>query len=130
MNTMSPISSNSLYKVQPWLHRVPYKPFQHKLKVSVSEGIYLIDFEDIVRVQACGNYSIIHYKGGIITASKSLKHFENQLPNKQFIRVHSSHLIALQQIIFISKSEIKLKDGTFCPISRRGKALLNELVKN
>lgn len=125
---MTPTLTKNAVKVLPQIHKIPFKPFQNKLRVSVSEGVYLIDFEDIYRIQACGNYSTIHYKGGVITASKSLKHFEDQLPSSQFIRIHSSHLVSMTQIEFISKTGLSLKDGSQCPISRRSKAYLNKLV--
>lgn len=105
------------------------KPEYNKLKVSLSEGVYLIDFVNIVRIQASGNYSIIHTVGNApLIASKPLKYYQDQLPIDRFIRIHSAHLISISQLYFISKDEVLLKDKTKCPISRSSRSAIKELL--
>ncbi len=128
---MSTLKAPKLKKIIPInsVLKSNLRSIQKKLKVAVSEGTYLLDYFDIIRIQASGNYSIIYTKNEEpIIASKPLKYFESQLPKEQFIRIHSGHLVSINQLYFIHKKEVTLKDSTVCPISRSNKVSLKVLM--
>ncbi|MEY2630040.1 MAG: hypothetical protein RLZZ469_937 [Bacteroidota bacterium] len=58
-----------------------------------------IDSEDILYFEADNNSTDIHLNNGeMITAFKTLKHFETVLPESQFLRIHNSYIINVNQV--------------------------------
>lgn len=58
-----------------------------------------IDSEDILYFEADNNSTDIHLNNGeMITAFKTLKHFESVLPHSQFLRIHNSYIINISQV--------------------------------
>ena len=77
-----------------------------------------IDSTDILYFEADNNSTDIHLNNGeMITAFKTLKHFESVLPPKDFLRIHNSYIINVNQVsrihtgnalCFIKNSNVKL----------------------
>lgn len=58
-----------------------------------------IDSEDVLYFEADNNSTDIHLNNGeMITAFKTLKHFETVLPPSQFLRIHNSYIINVNQV--------------------------------
>jgi two-component system LytT family response regulator len=58
-----------------------------------------IDSTDILYFEADNNSTDIHLNNGeMITAFKTLKHFETVLPQLQFLRIHNSYIININQV--------------------------------
>lgn len=76
-------------------------PKQQSLVICVkSYGDYrYIDSEDVLYFEADNNSTDIHLSNGeMITAFKTLKHFETVLPPTQFLRIHNSYIINVNQV--------------------------------
>ena len=80
-------------------------PLENQRKQSLiicvkSYGDYrYIDSNDVLYLEADNNSTDIHLNNGeMITAFKTLKHFENTLPNSQFLRIHNSYMININQV--------------------------------
>lgn len=76
-------------------------PKQQSLIICVkSYGDYrYIDSEDVLYLEADNNSTDIHLNNGeMITAFKTLKHFETVLPPTQFLRIHNSYIINVNQV--------------------------------
>lgn len=74
---------------------------QQSLVICVkSYGDYrYIDSEDVLYFEADNNSTDIHLNNGeMITAFKTLKHFETVLPPTQFLRIHNSYIINVSQV--------------------------------
>jgi DNA-binding LytR/AlgR family response regulator len=74
---------------------------QQSLVICVkSYGDYrYIDSNDILYFEADNNSTDIHLNNGeMITAFKTLKHFETVLPQIQFLRIHNSYIINVDQV--------------------------------
>lgn len=74
---------------------------QQSLVICVkSYGDYrYIDSNDILYFEADNNSTDIHLNNGeMITAFKTLKHFETVLPQMQFLRIHNSYIINVDQV--------------------------------
>jgi len=95
---------------------------EDKLILKLSDGIHLINFEDILYLSAESNYCKINFvDGSKKLSSKTLKHFENSLINKGFLRVHASHLVNLKKVVGLCNNEglcLKLTNGSIIPVSR------------
>jgi len=102
----------------------PKKNF-NKLAVPAFDGLHFFDINTVVHIEAQSNYSIIYFSDNRkITASKTLKDFEDLLPDDLFFRVHHSHLINLQYIKRYIKGDggqVELENGKLVDISRRKK---------
>lgn len=103
------------------------KPYR-KLLVYGQESIEIIGLQEILTIQATGNYSQFLLKDGRqICASKTLKHYEDLLSTENFLRVHHSWLINTEEIIRIRKDNgyfLQLKNNLEIPVSRSRKQVL------
>ena len=108
-----------------------------KLVLPASHGFNVLVFDDIIRLEAEGCYTKVVIKDGKNKiVSRTLKDFEDTLPEDKFFRIHKSHLINLLYIKDYSNTSgnfITMTDGSKIEISRRRapdfirkiKALLN-----
>lgn len=97
----------------------------HKLAIPTLEGLLFYDISDIVHLEANSNYTNIYFTNKKkITASKTLKEFEELLPEDIFFRTHHSYLINLNYIKRYIKGDggqIEMTNGTFVDVARRKK---------
>lgn len=97
----------------------------NKIILPTNDGSYFEDIDNIMYLQAAGNYTFIYCKGkGKIVVTKKLKEFEDILPSSIFFRVHNSSLI---NINFVKKyyngrgGYVQMEDGSSVQISARKK---------
>ncbi|MCX6236775.1 MAG: LytTR family DNA-binding domain-containing protein [Bacteroidia bacterium] len=94
-----------------------------KLVLPASHGFDLLAFDDLIRLEADGCYTIIVIKGGKNKiVSRTLKDFEDTLPKERFFRIHKSHLINLKYVKEYSNfsgNYVTMTDGSKVEISRR-----------
>ncbi len=97
----------------------------NKLAVPTLQGLLFFDINDIIHLEANSNYTYIYLINKTkITASKTLKEFEELLPEDIFFRTHNSHLINLNYIKRYIKGDggqIELQNGAYIDVSRRKK---------
>ncbi len=102
----------------------PKKSF-NKLAIPALDGLYFFDISSIIHLEAQSNYTIIYFNNHPkITASKTLKDFEELLPSDLFFRLHHSHIINLQFIKRYIKGDggqVELENGSLIDVSRRKK---------
>jgi two-component system LytT family response regulator len=103
-----------------------------RIAVSVSTGLEIIEINRIIHLEATGNYTNIHLtEGKPLLASKTLKEFEEILPNDQFFRIHNASLVNLSAIKKYNKGEggqVVLLNGTVLDVARRRKDELMQLL--
>ncbi len=117
-----------------------YHPNNHpnafeKMSISALDGIYFINIKDIIRCEAEDNYTHIFLRSGEkITASKTIKSYEELLSGVNFYRVHKSHLINLNYMRKFVKGDggyLIMDDSKKIEVSRRRRAAfmlkINEL---
>ena len=96
-----------------------------KLAIPTLDGLMFYDITDIIYLEANSNYANIYLINKVkITASKTLKEFEELLPEDSFFRTHHSYLINLNYIKRYIKGDggqIELQNGTYVDVSRRKK---------
>lgn len=97
----------------------------HKLAIPTLDGLMFYDINDIIHLEANSNYTNLYFSNKTkITASKTLKEFEELLPEDIFFRTHHSHLINLNYIKRYIKGDggqIELQNGNYVDVSRRKK---------
>lgn len=96
----------------------------NKLILPTEGGYLFINYNEIIRCEACGNYTSIHVlEQPVIIISKTLKWIQEKVDSKMFLRVHQSHLVNIQ---FITKYEkgIRAKmhlDKVIVPVAKSKK---------
>lgn len=69
-------------------------PNNNILAIHDSRGTSFVEIDNIVRVEAVGNYSkLLLVDGRTMLVARVLKHFEAMLAVKGFVRIHRSHLV-------------------------------------
>ena len=90
--------------------------------INHSKGFTLVDFKDIIWLEASDNYTNLYLSGQKkIIASKTLKEFETILPDTEFFRVHRSALINIKYVKEYSNhegGEVILSEGTHVQVSK------------
>jgi two-component system LytT family response regulator len=102
------------------------------LTIPANNGYKVISVNEIMRCEADGAYTSIKLLNGKkYQVSQNLKSFEKQLARHDFLRVHRSHIIALNQIDSYSRgntSVLILKDGTTVDLSSSKRQQLLDLL--
>jgi two-component system LytT family response regulator len=110
------------------------KILKDKIAVADLEGVELIPHDEIVYCKSDGNYSKLFLMGNRkLTVSKALKHFSNNLPGTQFIRIHKSYLVNLNYIkkyLKIGGGELVMTNDDVLPVSRIYRTELLKLLQN
>ncbi len=95
----------------------------HKIILKTSDHIHLVNTEDIIRIEADGNYSTFYITDGRkVIGSKAIKEYEKSLIDKGFHRIHKSHLININKLSYFDKTDsgdVVMTDGTVVPVALR-----------
>lgn len=101
-----------------------------KVVMPVGNSSVFMLRDEIIRVQADGNFSIVYLKGQKEHyVSKSLKQVEQTLNHPNFLRVHKSHIVNVNSVVAYHKSEggrIEMSDSSKLPIS---KVSISDIIK-
>ena len=106
---------------------------QKKIALSVADKIEFVEIGSIIRCESESNYTTFYLKTGEkLVVSKTLKEFDELLTPHNFLRVHQSHLINLDEIKSFIKSDggyIRMKDGSSVSISRQRRNYVMDVLK-
>lgn len=112
---------------------ITVSPDKNLVLINHSKGFTLIDYKDIVWLEASDNYTNLYLNTGKkIVASKTLKEFESILPSNVFFRIHRSSLINIDFIKEYSNAEggtIIMSDGTSIQVSKARSQEFGEFIK-
>jgi two-component system LytT family response regulator len=105
-----------------------------KISLPSNDGLIIVEIQDIVRLEAAGNYSSVFLsKGDSIIVTKTLNQFEEILTGLHFIRIHNTHLINLRYVKKYQRGQggvVTMTNGTFLTVSRTRKNEFLEGLKN
>lgn len=97
-----------------------------KLTLHSSREAHFVQISQIIRVAAENNYSIFYLANGKkITVSKTLGDYEEILTAQNFYRIHKSHMINLNYLVKLTKTDLPsviMTDGSEIEVSVRRKA--------
>jgi DNA-binding LytR/AlgR family response regulator len=80
------------------------------LFVKTEYRIQKVDLKDILYIEGLQNYMAIVTTVGRILSLQTLKKLEEQLPQKEFVRVHKSFIVSLRHINAIERGRISIAD--------------------
>lgn len=95
------------------------------LFVKVDSVLVKIDFDELLWVEAYGDYVKIYTDKKMHLVYTTLRAVEDKLPNNEFMRVHRSYIIRLDKIENIDQGSLLIKDK-IVPVSNTYKTKLME----
>lgn len=106
---------------------------KQEVKVEEQEFVFVkdngvlkrINVDDILYLEAMGDYVKVHTPQKFHVLHSTLKAIEEKLPLTKFARVHRSYIVALQKIDLIEEGTISINRNTI-PIADTYRALLNK----
>ncbi len=104
-----------------------------KLSIFGLDGIYFVNIKDVIRLEAEDNYTHIFLNTGErITASKTIKSYEDLLTPFNFFRVHKRHVINLNFMRKFVRTDgyIIMEDGIKIEVSRRRRPAFVEQMRH
>lgn len=118
---MAEIASSSLVE-NPALDRIPVKD---------GSRIHIIHLDELLYIQACGDYVTLFTISGQYLKEQTMKYFEQHLPPAVFIRIHRSCIVNTEQIVRVElfgkeTYQVRLKNGDYLRVSNTGYKLLKE----
>ena len=111
-------------QIQYLLSNLKSKERNQKLALKISGGVKFVEESEISYCEAEGSYTCIHFTDGKkLLQSTNLKEFESLLDKDNFIRVHHSFLVNVNQIDswVKSSSRVIMKDGMSIAVSAKRK---------
>lgn len=104
-------------------------------RITVKDGsrIHIIKVEELLYIQACGDYATLVTPDGEYIKEQTMKYFETHLPADNFVRIHRSSIVNVTQIsrveLFGKETyQVALKNGVKLRVSLSGYRLLKELL--
>jgi two-component system LytT family response regulator len=108
---------------------------EERLRIVVKKGanIVILPIHTVHYVEAFDDYVKIHTAAGFYLKKKTMTHYEQVLDPRQFVRVHRSYLMNLQELTRIEPAEkdnhlALLKSGAKLPLSQSGYQKLKEVL--
>jgi len=100
-------------------------------RITVKDGarIHLVATNDLIYVQACGDYVTLFTPEGQFVKELTMKYLEKHLPATEFVRVHRSTIVNVTQILRVElfgkeTYRLLLKNGDKLRVSLSGYKLL------
>ena len=89
-----------------------------------------VSMADVIRIQAMGEYLRIFVAGQsrALTTLMSMKRIEEEIPPRQFMRVHRSHIVNLRHVTEVTKNHIILDDGSEVPLGDNYRSVFDQWV--
>ncbi|MDO3641294.1 LytTR family DNA-binding domain-containing protein [Mucilaginibacter sp. L3T2-6] len=85
------------------------------LFIKTEHRIKKVNLRDILFIESLQNYITLHTTAGRILSLQTMKKLENQLPPKEFMRVHKSYIVSLRHISSVERSRIQI-GGQLIPV--------------
>ena len=99
--------------------------------VNVDYSQLKILFADISWLEGLRDYVKIHLKNSNkpIVTRNSLRAIEEQLPPLKFLRIHKSHILAVDSIVAVRKNSVFIKDQEL-PVGETFRETVDQFIKN
>ena len=112
--------------------RPPDRPLE---RIVVKDGtkVHIIPIAKLDHAEAQDDYVALHSQGKAYLKQQTISSLAEQLPERQFVRVHRSHIVNVDRIERIEpytkdSRVVVLRDGSQLPVSRSGYGNLRALL--
>ena len=121
---ISEVPKNVQTTIAPDSSEVPSRLF-----LKGDKKYHQIHLDNILYIEAYGNYSKVYLKDEMIVSHEKISHFEELLNAANFLRVHKSFIVAINKIKFIEGNRILINDHKI-PIGQTYKSNINKLYNS
>lgn len=97
--------------------------------IKSSKKTFKVNLDQILYIEALGDYVKIYTTDRMIVSYQSLKNIEALLPSRQFPRVHKSFIVALSRIDMIEGNQVKIRERMI-PVGTNYKADFEKLIRS
>jgi two-component system, LytTR family, response regulator len=106
----------------------------NRIVVKTNQKIVIIPVEKISHIEAQDDYVMIYSELGKFLKQNTMKYYEEHLNQSEFIRVHRSYIVNINEVkqveLFEKESyKITLKDGSKIPVSKSGYSKIKDISK-
>jgi len=114
------------------IKKFPQSPSSlNRIVVRKGNAINLIPVDQLKYVEAQDDYVMVYHSAGKALKQQTMKYYEENLPEKEFVRIHRSYIVSVQEINRIEpygkdNHVAILKSGERLPVSRTGYKNLKE----
>lgn len=120
-------------KTQAVIDAVAQTSEQDRIVVKTGSKITIIPVAEIEYLEADDDYVNIHTATASYLKNKTMSYFETSLNPKQYVRIHRSYIVQVQQITRLDPYEKEtytavLKNGKKLPVSKTGYAKLKQVL--
>lgn len=105
------------------------KDHSTRIFVKGDKKHHQIDLNDLMFIEAFGNYTKLFLKDEMIVVHEKISHYEEMLNPTQFLRVHKSFIVAINKIKLIEGNRIRIDDHKI-PIGQTYKSKINKLYNS
>ncbi len=111
----------------------PREEYLDRVVVKDRHKIHVIPVDEIRYIDSMDDYVMIYTTSGRYMKQKTMKYFESALDSKEFVRIHRSHIVKVDQINEIQQYEkesyvVILHDKTKLKVSKTGYKNLKDVL--
>jgi two-component system LytT family response regulator len=131
--TIAKENSNQSIALNNLLNQANSQSDNNRIVIKNGHHIRIISIEEILYLEAYDDYVKIHVKDATLLKKQTLGFYEKTFEKNNFLRVHRSYLIQLNQITKVEPFEKNghiaiLKNNSKIPLSRSGYAKLKDVL--
>lgn len=116
--------------------QAPTETTEYIDRITIKDGsrIHLIKIEELIYIQACGDYVNLVTADGQYVKEQTMKYLETHLPVNGFVRIHRSTIVNVTQISRVElfgkeNYQLLLKNGAKLKVSQSGYKLLKSRLE-
>ena len=125
VKAVNKISENPDIKTEKIVNDIVPKP--NRFFVKGDKKHHQIQLEDLLFIEAYGNYTKLFLKNETIVSHEKISHYESTLPSDNFLRVHKSFIVGVDKIKMIEGNRIFIETHKI-PIGQTYKSIVNKLL--
>lgn len=118
-------------KIDGLINGLRHKKFD-QIALSTNDELVFLKLEKIIRLESNSNYTTFYTEeNDRVMVARTLKEFEDILPQDNFSRIHQSHIVNLDHVKKVIKEDggyALTSDNVKLPISRRKKEVFIEAL--
>jgi DNA-binding LytR/AlgR family response regulator len=120
------IDSKEATKNTPSSEKAEPKLYEDYLTIRADRKHYKINYNDLIYIEGQKAYVTFHTTNKKVTALASLKELEDQLPAKQFIRIHKSYIVSVKYIDALEGNMVEI-DQKKLPVGKSYKNIVEKI---
>lgn len=83
-------------------------PEPDHMMLKADRKLYRTMFDDVLYIEAHGDYVKVHVKEKVMIVTSTLKHLLMELPPSRFVRTHKSYIINIQHVRYLEGNRVNV----------------------